>query len=149
MHSHSCSQPCLLCSVRHALTCQSAASPVPHSLATHSRLSTHLLLPQQPSVTLTQCASFHPLPPATYVSSLFHAQVLGTGAGQFDPALHTSSLNLMNPILRDTTLLPMDGWVYLRFRANNPGIWALHCHILWHSFTGQEVRQCVNCVACV
>lgn len=34
---------------------------------------------------------------------------------------------------RDTVTVPGYSHVVLRIRANNPGIWALHCHILWHA----------------
>eukprot|EP00798_Chlamydomonas_sp_ICE-L_P001752 gene1752-33161_t len=30
------------------------------------------------------------------------------------------------------------GWVYIRFRSDNPGIWPFHCHIVWHEFMGQK-----------
>jgi FtsP/CotA-like multicopper oxidase with cupredoxin domain len=31
-----------------------------------------------------------------------------------------------NPLLRDTVNLPKFGWVALRFKADNPGIWVFH-----------------------
>jgi iron transport multicopper oxidase len=33
---------------------------------------------------------------------------------------------------RDTFVLRPDGYMVLRFRADNPGIWIFHCHIEWH-----------------
>jgi hypothetical protein len=27
----------------------------------------------------------------------------------------------------------------LRFRADNVGVWLLHCHVLWHSVTGMAM----------
>ncbi|KAI8914389.1 Cupredoxin [Gorgonomyces haynaldii] len=44
--------------------------------------------------------------------------------------------NITNPVRRDTVLVPRGGWVLLRFRSDNPGIWLLHCHIQWHLATG-------------
>jgi FtsP/CotA-like multicopper oxidase with cupredoxin domain len=41
---------------------------------------------------------------------------------------------------RDTVSVPRFGHAVLRFRANNPGIWAFHCHILWHLATGMMMQ---------
>jgi FtsP/CotA-like multicopper oxidase with cupredoxin domain len=38
--------------------------------------------------------------------------------------------------LRDTILVPSDNQVTLRFDANNPGTWPLHCHHLYHMNAG-------------
>jgi len=38
--------------------------------------------------------------------------------------------------LRDTLLVPPRSAIKVRFDANNPGIWAFHCHILYHLATG-------------
>lgn len=35
------------------------------------------------------------------------------------------------PMRRDTVLLPAFSFVVLRFRTDNPGLWAFHCHITW------------------
>ncbi|CRL29634.1 Cupredoxin [Penicillium camemberti] len=41
--------------------------------------------------------------------------------------------------LRDTVQIPSRGYAVLRFRANNPGVWLFHCHMLWHSATGMAM----------
>jgi FtsP/CotA-like multicopper oxidase with cupredoxin domain len=41
--------------------------------------------------------------------------------------------------LRDTVQIPSRGYAVLRFRAENPGVWLLHCHMLWHSATGMAM----------
>ncbi|RDW87987.1 multicopper oxidase-2 [Coleophoma cylindrospora] len=46
------------------------------------------------------------------------------------------SLNTTNPMRRDTIMINAYGWALIRFRADNPGIWALHCHISWHIEAG-------------
>ena len=71
-----------------------------------------------------------------------HFWVLGHGLGVFNEsnASQVGSLNTANPVFRDTAVLPEDGWVVLRFIANNPGVWPLHCHMLWHHYLGQQVR---------
>jgi len=38
--------------------------------------------------------------------------------------------------LRDTILVPPRTSVTVAFDANNPGIWYVHCHILWHLAAG-------------
>ena len=48
---------------------------------------------------------------------------------------YLSTLNT-NPLVRDTVNLPKFGWVALRFKADNPGIWLFHCHIQWHMEVG-------------
>lgn len=40
------------------------------------------------------------------------------------------------PVLRDTIMVQNHGHVVIRFRANNPGVWLLHCHIEWHLEAG-------------
>lgn len=71
-----------------------------------------------------------------------HFWVLGSGSGFFNPlnATQASSLNLVNPILRDTATLPVNGYLVIRFVANNPGLWPMHCHIIWHQFMGQQLN---------
>ncbi|KAI1633406.1 multicopper oxidase-domain-containing protein [Biscogniauxia mediterranea] len=41
-----------------------------------------------------------------------------------------------NPLRRDTVTAEGFGWVLLRFVADNPGVWLLHCHVAWHSEAG-------------
>jgi FtsP/CotA-like multicopper oxidase with cupredoxin domain len=38
--------------------------------------------------------------------------------------------------LRDTVLVPGKTSVTVEFDANNPGLWYLHCHVLWHLAAG-------------
>ncbi|EXJ67555.1 uncharacterized protein A1O5_09568 [Cladophialophora psammophila CBS 110553] len=40
------------------------------------------------------------------------------------------------PVRRDTLLLEPGGFMVLRFRADNPGVWLFHCHMEWHVETG-------------
>ncbi|CAD6236908.1 GSCOCG00008290001-RA-CDS [Cotesia congregata] len=43
------------------------------------------------------------------------------------------------PSAKDSVLVPQGGWVIFRFRADNPGYWAFHCHFELHSITGMQV----------
>ena len=52
----------------------------------------------------------------------------------FDPNNHTAFP--ATPARRDTFLLPPNGYVVLRFVADNPGVWFFHCHIDWHLASG-------------
>jgi len=47
-----------------------------------------------------------------------------------------SALNLINPRKKDTVQIPGNYFVRLRFFADNEGIWAFHCHVLWHQGVG-------------
>ncbi|XP_046493313.1 uncharacterized protein [Neodiprion pinetum] len=38
--------------------------------------------------------------------------------------------------LKDTVNVPSGGFVTIRFRADNPGIWMMHCHLEWHMAIG-------------
>lgn len=40
------------------------------------------------------------------------------------------------PMRRDTFVLYPTGFIVLRFRADNPGVWLFHCHIEWHVSSG-------------
>ncbi|GJU19354.1 laccase-12-like protein [Tanacetum coccineum] len=58
--------------------------------------------------------------------------ILAEGFGNFNPATDTSKFNLVDPPLRNTASLPVKGWTVIRFVADNPGAWILHCHLDVH-----------------
>lgn len=39
-------------------------------------------------------------------------------------------------MMRDTVMVPKKGYIVIRFRADNPGIWFFHCHIDLHLVGG-------------
>jgi len=45
-------------------------------------------------------------------------------------------LNTVNPVYRDTFTIDPDSWVVIRYVADNPGVWLMHCHIEWHLMIG-------------
>lgn len=53
-------------------------------------------------------------------------------------------LELMTSVKRDTVYVPRRGYVVLRFVADNPGIWMLHCHVLWHQASGMAMGIAVG-----
>ena len=65
--------------------------------------------------------------------------VLGYGTGKFDMYKDPKNYNLVNPIMKNTVPLHPYGWTALRFKADNPGVWAFHCHIEPHLFMGMGV----------
>jgi len=65
--------------------------------------------------------------------------VLGYGEGIFQPGVHQKSLNLTRAPLRNTAVIFPYGWTALRFKADNPGVWAFHCHIEPHLHLGMGV----------
>jgi FtsP/CotA-like multicopper oxidase with cupredoxin domain len=45
-------------------------------------------------------------------------------------------LELQNPPRKDTISIPNGGYVVIRIKADNPGLWFLHCHIEFHATHG-------------
>ncbi|KAI8581053.1 hypothetical protein K450DRAFT_208114 [Umbelopsis ramanniana AG] len=66
--------------------------------------------------------------------------IVGTGQGTFDPKKHEANFNYHNPTRRDVAVLPRKGWIAIRFIADNPGVWALHCHMDWHLEAGLSMQ---------
>ncbi|CZR53327.1 uncharacterized protein PAC_03205 [Phialocephala subalpina] len=56
-----------------------------------------------------------------------------------EAALMYPEPNLVDPPLKDTVHISRRGYVILRIRADNPGLWFFHCHILWHAGTGMAM----------
>ncbi|RDX68855.1 L-ascorbate oxidase, partial [Mucuna pruriens] len=64
--------------------------------------------------------------------------VLGYGDGKFK-AGDEKKFNLTHAPLRNTAVIFPYGWTALRFKADNPGVWAFHCHIEPHLHMGMGV----------
>ncbi|XP_070037428.1 laccase-7-like [Nicotiana tomentosiformis] len=62
----------------------------------------------------------------------FNFYVLAQGFGNYNPAVDRKKFNLFNPQERNTIGVPVGGWAVIRFRANNPGVWLMHCHLDVH-----------------
>lgn len=60
--------------------------------------------------------------------------VLATGYEQWTG--RTYGWHTKNPPRRDTATMPANGFIAIAFPLDNPGVWALHCHITWHSSQG-------------
>ncbi|EGW31943.1 uncharacterized protein SPAPADRAFT_66625 [Spathaspora passalidarum NRRL Y-27907] len=50
----------------------------------------------------------------------------------FDPNNSTMTDYPEFPMVRDTVLVDPNGFLVIRFKADNPGVWFFHCHLDWH-----------------
>lgn len=71
--------------------------------------------------------------------------VLGQGHGYFPGyeklySLDAENNSLKNPLRRDTASVEGFGWLLIRFITDNPGMWAFHCHMAWHSEWGMAMQ---------
>ncbi|KAM3333661.1 hypothetical protein ACQJBY_028645 [Aegilops geniculata] len=74
----------------------------------------------------------------------FNFFVVGQGFGNFDPANDPAKYNLVDPVERNTVGVPAAGWVAIRFRADNPGVWFMHCHLEVHVSWGLKMAWVVQ-----
>lgn len=58
--------------------------------------------------------------------------IIAEGFGNFDPNKDTAKFNLVDPPMRNTVAVPVNGWAVIRFVADNPGVWLMHCHLDVH-----------------
>ncbi|KAI3496834.1 hypothetical protein L1887_39212 [Cichorium endivia] len=68
----------------------------------------------------------------------YNFYVLGWGFGNFDEKKDPLTYNLVDPPYRNTVIVPINGWAAIRFKAHNPGVWFLHCHLERHLTWGME-----------
>ncbi|XP_048234691.1 laccase-17 isoform X2 [Ricinus communis] len=73
----------------------------------------------------------------------FNFFVVGQGFGNFDPKKDPAKYNLIDPVERNTVGVPSGGWVAIRFRADNPGVWFMHCHLEVHTSWGLKMAWVV------
>ncbi|XP_061350627.1 laccase-7-like [Gastrolobium bilobum] len=62
----------------------------------------------------------------------FNFHVLAQGFGNYNSTIDEPKFNFDNPQIRNTIAVPVAGWAVIRFRADNPGIWFVHCHLDSH-----------------
>ncbi|KAM1070498.1 hypothetical protein ACFX13_002328 [Malus domestica] len=74
----------------------------------------------------------------------FSFYVVGWGLGNFDKDKDPLTYNLVDPPLQNTIAVPVNGWTTIRFKANNPGVWFMHCHIDRHMSWGMDVTFIVK-----
>ncbi|KAF7053367.1 hypothetical protein CFC21_061311 [Triticum aestivum] len=69
----------------------------------------------------------------------FNFFVVGRGVGNYNPKASPSTFNLIDPVERNTIGVPTGGWTAIRFRADNPGVWFMHCHFEVHTSWGLKM----------
>jgi Multicopper oxidase len=52
---------------------------------------------------------------------------------------NSTGLDNMYPAFKDTVVVPGQGFVVIKFKANNPGFWLMHCHFEWHLGMGMSM----------
>ncbi|XP_021889783.1 LOW QUALITY PROTEIN: laccase-17 [Carica papaya] len=74
----------------------------------------------------------------------FNFFVVGQGFGNFDANKDPATFNLVDPVERNTVGVPSGGWVAIRFLADNPGVWFMHCHLEVHTSWGLKMAWVVS-----
>ncbi|ORE09557.1 hypothetical protein BCV72DRAFT_248049 [Rhizopus microsporus var. microsporus] len=74
--------------------------------------------------------------------------VIASGPGDYNHTLHKHIRNFKYPLYKDTSVaypyFSNDGsegcgWTKVRIKADNPGFWAVHCHITTHMIQGKMI----------
>ncbi|BAD81734.1 putative laccase LAC5-6 [Oryza sativa Japonica Group] len=73
----------------------------------------------------------------------FNFFVIGQGFGNYDAVNDPAKFNLVDPVERNTVGVPAGGWVAIRFLADNPGVWFMHCHLEAHTTWGLRMAWLV------
>ncbi|RDX86329.1 Laccase-4, partial [Mucuna pruriens] len=74
----------------------------------------------------------------------FNFFVVGRGQGNYNPTKDPQNFNLVDPVERNTIGVPAGGWTAIRFRADNPGVWFMHCHLEIHTTWGLKMAFVVD-----
>ncbi|KAL3753673.1 hypothetical protein ACJRO7_000986 [Eucalyptus globulus] len=74
----------------------------------------------------------------------FNFFTVGKGLGNYNPKVDQKNFNLVDPVERNTIGVPSGGWVAIRFRADNPGVWFMHCHLEIHTTWGLKMAFLVD-----
>ncbi|CAN6581392.1 unnamed protein product [Malus baccata var. baccata] len=69
---------------------------------------------------------------------------VGRGIGNYNPKTDPKKFNLVDPVERNTANVPTGGWVAIRFIADNPGVWFMHCHLEVHTTWGLKMAFLVD-----
>ncbi|XP_059305420.1 laccase-4-like [Lycium ferocissimum] len=74
----------------------------------------------------------------------FNFYQVGKGLGNYNSKTDPKNFNLVDPVERNTVGVPAGGWVAIRFRADNPGVWFMHCHLEVHTTWGLKMAFLVD-----
>jgi len=70
--------------------------------------------------------------------------IVGAGFGNYNSRTDPQKFNLVDPPMRNTVNVPVNGWAAIRFVADNPGAWLMHCHLDVHITWGLAMVFVVN-----
>ncbi|XP_030449900.1 laccase-17-like [Syzygium oleosum] len=73
----------------------------------------------------------------------FNFFIVGQGFGNYDSNKDPAKFNLVDPVERNTFGVPAGGWAAIRFLADNPGVWFMHCHLDVHTSWGLRMAWVV------
>ncbi|KAK7358152.1 hypothetical protein VNO77_00073 [Canavalia gladiata] len=62
--------------------------------------------------------------------------IVGQGLGNYKVNKDPANYNLLDPPERNTVGVPKGGWAAIRLKADNPGVWFIHCHLEEHTSWG-------------
>ncbi|XP_031250265.1 laccase-4-like [Pistacia vera] len=74
----------------------------------------------------------------------FNFFTVGSGLGNYNAKKDPKKFNLVDPVERNTMSVPTGGWTAIRFRADNPGVWFMHCHLEVHTTWGLKMAFLVD-----
>nr|XP_016506126.1 PREDICTED: laccase-15-like [Nicotiana tabacum] len=74
----------------------------------------------------------------------YNYYVVGWGFGNFDEKKDPLNYNLVDPPRVNTIAVPKNGWTAIRFKADNTGVWFMHCHIERHITWGMKTAFLVE-----
>ncbi|QIW99401.1 hypothetical protein AMS68_004919 [Peltaster fructicola] len=74
-----------------------------------------------------------------YVMSTFSSSTNWGSYNPFDGSTPPGGPYVRQPLKKDTVAVPRRGYAVLRFRADNPGVWMFHCHVIWHFASGMAM----------
>lgn len=69
----------------------------------------------------------------------YNFYIVGMGEGSYDSEKDPAKFNLVDPPAMNTVSVPAGGWVAVRFLADNPGVWLMHCHFEMHTSWGMQM----------
>ncbi|KAF9601097.1 hypothetical protein IFM89_016284 [Coptis chinensis] len=65
--------------------------------------------------------------------------ILAEGFGNFNHGTDPAKFNFVDPPHRNTVGVPVGGWAIIRFVADNPGTWLMHCDSNNHSWLSKKL----------
>ncbi|GLT64093.1 hypothetical protein SLA2020_366060 [Shorea laevis] len=77
-------------------------------------------------------------PSIAVLQAYYSFYLVGSGFGNFNNATDPANYNLIDPPEVNTIGVLKNGWATIRFFADNPGVWFMHCHLERHASWGMD-----------